>query len=102
MIHSYFVEILTVGLFVAFYFNWAKIYVHAKLWVRAFVRNHIADRVDSDMDLDFTPAAKVQPTGRKIGEPIQDPDNKFIMTVQLDDINFTYRMPAQHKNSPIR
>lgn len=79
MIHSHFVEILTVGLFVAFYFNWFKIYVRAKLWARAFIRNHIADRVDPDIDLNFTPGDKVQPTGTEIETLCNEMDQKFIL-----------------------
>lgn len=77
MKYSIFTEILTVGLFVAYYFNWSKIIIRTRLSIRRFYRTHICQRVDPDFDLDLTWQAKVQPTGRKIEEPIQDPEKDF-------------------------
>ena len=45
------------------FYNWLKIYVRTKLRVNRFIRAHIAQRVHPDLDLDFIPESKVQPTG---------------------------------------
>lgn len=63
MKHPLFVEILTISSIMYFSFNWFKIYVRTKLRVKRFIRTHIAQRIDPDFDLYFTPKAKVQPTG---------------------------------------
>lgn len=103
MKHSSFVEIVTVCLFLLMFFNWHKIYVRTKLRVKRFIRRHIIARQDPDLDLDFIPESKVQPTGNKNQNRIPDPENKFLITVQLEDINFTYRDTARlgYKNYPI-
>ena len=79
MKHSYFVEIITLGLFLIMFFNWLKIYIRVKLWLRSFIRNHIAQRVNPDLDLNLPLLAKEQPTGIKNSNLIQDPDDKFIL-----------------------
>lgn len=58
-----FTPLISIGLFIAFYFNWYKIAICTRLRLCRFIRAHIAQRVDPDFDLDFTPIAKVQPTG---------------------------------------
>lgn len=52
MQHPLFVEILTIGLFISFNFNWNKIVIRARLSFRRFWRSHIAGRVHNDFDLD--------------------------------------------------
>jgi hypothetical protein len=78
MKYPLFTEIVTIGLFLAFYFNWHKIAIRTRLHLRRFIRSHICQRVNPDFDLDFTPIDKVQPTGRKNELYIEIRD-KFLM-----------------------
>lgn len=91
MKHSYFVEILTVGLFLIMFFNWHKIFININLWIRSFIRKHIAQRVNPDLDLNLLLLTKEHPTGKENSNLIQDPDDKFIFTTKIDGVNFTYR-----------
>ena len=91
MKHSYFVEIVTIGLFLIMFFNWHKIFIHIKLWIKSFIRKHIAQRVNPDLDLNLPLLAKEQPTGKKNSNLIQDPDDKFILVRQMGEMSFTIK-----------
>ena len=79
MKHSIIVEILTVGMFLRFGFDWTKLIVRSKLAFRRFFRSHIALRINSNFDLD----ALGPVYGREISDPICDPKNRtefFLLT----------------------
>ena len=99
MKHSYFVEILTVGLFLIMFFNWHKIFIHIRLCIKSFIRSHIAKRVSPELDLNLPLLTKEQPTGTENSIPTQDPDSKFILSKNFNGVNFTYRSKKEH-NTP--
>ena len=96
MKHSYFVEIITLGLFLFMFFNWLKIYIRVKLWLRSFIHKHIAQRVNPDLDLNLPLLAKEQPTGKENSNLIQDPDDKFILVRKMGEFSFTVKTMREY------
>lgn len=96
MKHSFFVEIITLGLFLFMFFNWLNIYIRVKLCIRSFVRKHIAQRVNSDVNLDFPLLDKEQPTGIENSNLIKDLDNKFILSQKMGEFSFTVKTMREY------
>lgn len=79
MKYTLFTEVLTIGLFIAYYFDWHKIRIRTCLSFRRFLRAHFAQRVDPDFDLNLAWLPKVQPTGDKLIAVYPEFESKFII-----------------------
>ena len=91
MKHSYFIEIVTIGLFLIMFFNCHKIFIHIKLCIKSFIHKHIVQRVNPDLDLNLPLLAKEQPTGKENSDVAQDSDNKFILAREMGKMSFTIK-----------
>ena len=81
------------------FFKWHKIFINVNLWIKSFIRKHIAQRVNPDLDLNLPLLAKEQPTGKKNSNLIQDPYDKFILVRQMGEMSFTIKALREY-NSP--
>ena len=64
--------------------------------IKSFIRKHIAQRVNPDLDLNLLLLAKEQPTGKENSNLIQDPDDKFILVREMGEFSFTVKTMREY------